>query len=131
MSHEIEIILSRQWADYLSIPVFLTDTEGHLIFYNDPAEEILGKRFEDTGPMAVDVWSTIFKPEDSEGQPIPPEELPLVQTLNYQRPAQANFWIQSLNGERHYLSVTSFPIMGVSGHLGAIAIFWKKNANDN
>ena len=45
--HEIEIILTRQWADALSIPVFLTDPVGNLLFYNAPAEQILGKRFED------------------------------------------------------------------------------------
>ena len=48
-AHEIEIILNRQLADCLSIPVFITDTIGNLIFYNEPAEEVLGKRFEETG----------------------------------------------------------------------------------
>ena len=46
-SYEIEIILNRQLADCLSIPVFITDTAGDLIFYNEPAEQILGKRFEE------------------------------------------------------------------------------------
>ena len=49
--YEIEIILNRQLADCLSIPVFITDTAGDLIFYNEPAEQILGKRFEETGEM--------------------------------------------------------------------------------
>ena len=61
-AHEIEIILNRQLADCLSIPVFITDTVGNLIFYNEPAEEVLGKRFEDTGEMPVEEWSTVFKP---------------------------------------------------------------------
>ena len=39
-SYEIEIILNRQLADCLSIPVFITDTIGNLLFYNEPAEEI-------------------------------------------------------------------------------------------
>ena len=48
-NQEIEIILSRQWADNLSIPVFLVDTKGNLLFFNEPAEAILGLRFEETG----------------------------------------------------------------------------------
>ena len=71
-AHEIEIILNRQLADCLSIPVFITDTIGNLIFYNEPAEEVLGKRFEDTGEMPVEEWSTIFKPLDNNGDPMAP-----------------------------------------------------------
>ena len=52
-SYGIEIILNRQLADCLSIPVFIIDPTGNLIFYNTPAEEVLGKRFEDTGEMPI------------------------------------------------------------------------------
>lgn len=124
-AHEIEIILTRQWADSLSIPVFLTDPEGNLIFYNAPAEEILGRRFEDTGAMSVSEWSTIFTPKNEDGSPMDSEKLPLVRTLTTQKPAQGAFWIDSLNGDRHFINVTSFPIIGMSqGYLGAVAIFW-------
>lgn len=124
-AHEIEIILTRQWADSLSIPVFLTDTEGNLIFYNAPAEEILGRRYEDTGAMSVGEWSTIFTPKDAHGTILDSSSLPLVRTLNTQKPAHGSFWIDSLTGERHFINVTSFPIIGMSdGYLGAVAIFW-------
>ena len=65
--YDIEIILNRQLADCLSIPVFITDTEGNLIFYNEPAELILGKRFEETGEMPVAEWASIFNPFDENG----------------------------------------------------------------
>ena len=45
-AYEIEIILNRQLADCLSMPVFITDIIGNLIFYNEPAEKVLGTRFE-------------------------------------------------------------------------------------
>lgn len=66
-AYEIEIILNRQLADCLSIPVFITDTNGNLIFFNEPAEGILGERFEQTGEMPVAEWSTKFKPVDGQG----------------------------------------------------------------
>ena len=123
---EIELILSRQFADSLDTPIFITDTMGNLLFYNKPSEKILGLKYEDTGPMPVGEWSTVFQPQDDKGNELPPGELPLVKSLKEKMPAQANFWIEGLDGSRRYLSVTSFPIIG-QGHrfLGAIAIFWE------
>ncbi len=125
-AYEIEIILNRQLADCLSIPVFITDTKGNLIFYNEPAEEILGERFEDTGAMTVEEWSTMFKPTDEKGNPIPPDDLPLVKTLRDCSPYHKAFHIQSLKGNIENIAVTSYPIIGrEKKFLGAVAIFWK------
>ncbi|MBT8302224.1 MAG: PAS domain-containing protein [Maribacter sp.] len=124
-AHEIEIILSRQLADCLTVPVFLVDPEGTLIFYNVPAEKILGKKYQDTGPMPIDDWGTSFFPHDEDGKDVPPEELPLVQTIQKQVPAHKTFWIKSLNGKSTKISVTSIPIIGRSNNFsGAMAIFW-------
>ena len=131
-AYEIEIILNRQLADCLSIPVFITDTKGNLIFYNEPAEELLGKRFEDTGEMPVEEWGTIFTPMDDHSKIIPPEGLPLVKTLNDRSPHHKTFWIKSLKGEKQKISVTSYPIIGRENKfLGAVAIFWKTKYNEN
>ena len=125
-SYDIEIILSRQLADSLSMPVFITDIEGNLIYYNEPAEEILGKRFEESGVMPVEEWGKIFKPVDEFKNPLSPEELPLVKTLRNVYPFHKTFWIESLQGKSQKISVTSFPIIGRSGNFsGGIAIFWK------
>jgi len=125
-SHSIEIILSRQLADNLSIPVFIVDPHGNLIFYNEPAENLLGLRFEETGSMNVSEWSTIFKPQDENGKLLPAEDLPLVQTMATQAPAHGSFWINNLNGLLYQISVTAYPIVGRPNRfLGAVAIFWK------
>ena len=99
-SQAIEVILNRQLADCLSIPVFITDTKGNLIFYNEPAEEILGTRFEETGPMPVEDWSTVFTPMDESDNVIPPEQLPLVKTLPDCYPYHKTFWILSVKGNK-------------------------------
>ncbi len=126
MAYAIEIILNRQIADCLAIPVFITDTTGNLLFYNEPAEEILGKRYEDTGEMSVDEWGTIFKNKDDLGNPLPAEELPLVKTLRNRTPYHKTFWIESLQGKAERISVTSYPVIGRSGKfLGAVALFWR------
>jgi len=126
---ELEIILTRQLADSLSIPVFITDTEGTLVFFNEPAESILGQKYGETGAMSVDQWSNLFVPQTAEGKRIPRIDLPLVKTLTYCQPAQSEFWIKNLAGKRFLLSVTSFPLMGRSNRfVGAVAIFWEKES---
>jgi PAS domain-containing protein len=126
-AYAIEIILTRQLADCLSMPVFITDTIGNLIFYNEPAEELLGKRFEETGEMPVEMWATEFFPMDDFSNIIPPEELPLVKTLKNCHPYYKTFWIRSLQGIKEKISVTSYPIIGrEKKFVGAVAIFWKE-----
>ncbi|HSB92274.1 MAG TPA: PAS domain-containing protein [Flavitalea sp.] len=128
MAYSIELILARQLAECLAMPVFLTDTEGNLLFYNEPAEAILGKRYEDTGEMQVNEWGTIFHNKDDAGNPIPPEELPLVKTLHNKLPYHKTFWIDSLQGKSERISVTSYPIIGrAENFLGAVAIFWRSS----
>jgi PAS domain-containing protein len=126
MAYPIEIILNRQLADCLDIPVFITDTVGNLLFYNEPAEDILGKRYQDTGEMPVEVWGTIFKSKDEDGNLLQPEDLPLVKTLLNQLPYFKTFWIESLQGKAEKISVSSYPIIGRAGIFhGAVAIFWR------
>lgn len=50
---EIEVILARHLASYLAMPIFLVDPEGTLVYYNDPAEKILGLRFAETGEVSA------------------------------------------------------------------------------
>ena len=125
-ANQIELILSRQLADCLNIPVFLIDPNGNLLFYNEPAEELLGKRYEEAGNMPLEEWSTIFKQSDDAGQMIPPEQLPLVSALTHHKPAHGELTIESLKGEKYTISITAIPIIGRPDRfLGAMAIFWK------
>jgi len=126
MAHPIQIILTRQLAGYLSVPTFLVDPKGTLLFYNEPAEVLLGRRFDETGAMPAAEWSTIFAPADQEGQPIPPDDLPLMIALHEQRPAHEQFFIRGLNGVQRHLEVVAIPILGIQGEfLGAVALFWE------
>jgi PAS domain-containing protein len=123
---EIEVILMRQLASYLDMPVFLVDPTGNLVFYNERAEGILGRRFEETGEMPASEWGTVFVPRDESGQILPPEQLPLMIAITEQRPAYRAFSIRGLDGVERFIEVTAFPLVGLQGrHLGAAAIFWE------
>jgi PAS domain-containing protein len=126
MALPIQIILTRQLAGCLGVPVFLVDPKGDLLFYNNAAETILGRRFEETGAMPATTWSSIFAPVDAQGQPIPPEGLPLMIALTTRRPAHKRFYIHGMNGVRRHIEVAAIPIVGLHGEfLGAAALFWE------
>ena len=126
MALPIQIILIRQLAGYLGVPLFLADANGDLLFYNEPAEAIIGLRFEETGAMPAKTWTSIFAPIDEQGQPIPPEELPLMRALSTRRPAYKRFYIHGLNGVRRHIEVASIPIVGLQREfLGGASLFWE------
>ena len=123
---EVEIILSRHLAEYLAMPIFIVNPAGDLIFYNEPAEAILGQMYAETGMMSASEWSTIFQPFDREGALIPPQELPLMVALSEHHPAHKLFWIRGLDGVSREIEVTAFPLIGQANRfLGAMAIFWE------
>ena len=126
MAHPIQIILTRQLAAYLSVPLFLVDPKGNLLFYNEPAEAILGRRFDETGAMPLEEWWSVFNRSDDEGKPIQPEDHPLMITLAEKRPTYKRYHTEGLNGVVRQLEVTSIPITGLQGDLlGAVALFWE------
>jgi PAS domain-containing protein len=126
MALPIQIILIRQLAGYLGVPLFLVDPKGDLLFYNEPAEAILGQRFEETGAMPAKTWSSIFTPIDEQGQPIPPEEMPLMIALTTKRPTHKRYYIHGLNGVRRHIEAVSIPIAGLQGEfLGAASLYWE------
>jgi len=126
MTHPIQVILTRQLAAYLDVPVFLVDPEGNLLFYNEPAEAIFGRRFDETGAMPPDEWASASNHFDDNGQPIPPNELPLMITLATRRPSYDRLHIKGMDGVKRHIEIASIPITGLQGEfLGAAALFWE------
>ena len=122
----IEVILMRQLASYLAMPIFLVDPAGNLLFYNEPAEALLGHRYEETGGVPFAEWARLFQPTSEDGSPLPPEALPLVIALQQHRAAHLAFQIRGLDGVVRKIEATAFPLEGQGGrYLGAVAIFWE------
>jgi PAS domain S-box-containing protein len=123
---EIEIILARHLIEYLAMPMFIVDPDGDMLFYNEPAEAILGYRYNETGTLAAAEWATVFEPVDHQGRPLNPEELPLMIATLQRQPAHRSFWIRGLDGAVRQIEVTAFPLVGQADRfLGAVAIFWE------
>jgi PAS domain-containing protein len=125
----LELILARNLMSALSTPAFLVDEGGLLVFYNEAAGILLGKRFEELGTVGPQEWGALFGPFDESGEPIPYDELPLVSAVRDDRPAHADFEIRSTDGVQHRVEVSAFPIQTAHGSRGAIAVVWPASTN--
>ena len=122
----IQIILARQLASSLHMPILLVDTTGRLIYYNESAEVILGLNFDETGEMSAEEWSNLFAVEDDARNPIPPENRPIIRVLTERRPIARSMWMRCGHDDWRYLNITVYPLIGEGGQfLGAQMIFWE------
>lgn len=123
----IELILTRQLASYLATPMFLVGPEGELLFYNEPAEALLGYRFDEALEIPLDEWASsyqLFSPET--GEQLPADEFPVVAALRNARPSHTSLLYQRPDGSKLKIVVTSIPLIGEGGALlGGLAIFWE------
>jgi PAS domain-containing protein len=120
----IELILARNLLSSLSTPAFLVNQPGDVVFFNEAAGALLGRRFEETGAMSAQDWLNDFGPLDERGEPIPIERQPLTIALRSNRAGYARHRIRSLGGAEHDVEVSGLPIMGVDGFQGGMIFFW-------
>ncbi|MEP7360988.1 MAG: PAS domain-containing protein [Chloroflexota bacterium] len=127
--HDVGLILMRQLASGLAVPMLLTDDNGDLLFFNEAAEQLLGQRFDDVGELRLEERSQIFAFRDEKGTPVPLDQAPLVVALRERRPVHRRVWMKGLDAKDHEIEVTAFPLLGGGGHLiGAVAMFWARKS---
>lgn len=122
----LALILGRELASQLATATFIADARGELVFYNEAAEELLGRSFSEAGSMPAEGWSSQFRVEYPDGSPMPLEKMPPGIALTERRPAHGTLWITGLDGRRRMLSVTALPLFSTPTELvGMIALFWQ------
>jgi PAS domain-containing protein len=120
----IELILARNLISSLSTPAFLASGPGEIIFFNEAAGVILGQRFEETGKMSPEDWTSTFGPLAEDGEPIPVDQQPLTIALRANRAGHAVYRIRSLSGDERRIEASGLPIVGIDGFQGAMVFFW-------
>jgi PAS domain-containing protein len=126
----IELILLKELVSQLGYPVTMVDAEGRVIFLNQPAEELLGRRHNDTGELPIKDLAELFAPLDADGNPLPLEELPIRVALRDRRPKQGQLYVHDAEGKPHRITTTSIPLDGQGGTLlGAMSIYWETDGS--
>jgi PAS domain-containing protein len=126
----LELILARNLLASLSTPAFLVDDAGEIAFYNDAAGRVLGRRYEDSGPIPAGEWTSQFGPFDAEGNAIPFDRLGLTNALRGNRPAHDRFCIRPVGGDKRLVEVSALPIVGTGAYRGAMVVFWPADEED-
>jgi PAS domain-containing protein len=121
----IELILVRHLASRLAVPAFVVDAAGDLVYFNEPAEATLGRRFDEIRTMPFDEWTTAFAPA-SDARALAVDDLPLVIAVRKGIPAHRRFQITGGDGVERSIEASAFPITTPPDRLvGAVAMFWE------
>jgi PAS domain-containing protein len=125
-SKSIQIILARQLASCVAMPILLVDAEGTLIFYNEPAEVIMNRRFEETGEIPFDEWNRLVSVADEDRNLLLPEDRPMRVARLQRQPISRTIWTRSGDRDWRHLQFTAIPLVGEGDHLlGVMNIFWE------
>lgn len=121
------LIIAREFASLIATPMLVADGDGNLVFFNEPAEDILGRTFSESAEMPASRWGELFTVHDLEGKPLSLEQMPAGIALREGRPVHGPIQITSLEGVRRELEVTAFPLFAhPDEQVGIIAIFWER-----
>ena len=120
------LILAREFASKLATATFLIDADGRLVYFNEPAERILGRSFAEAGELGESDWASLLEVEQLDGSPMPLEGRPVAIALTERRPAHHSFRFKALDGQLRAISATAFPLLASRDELvGAVSIFWE------
>jgi PAS domain-containing protein len=119
----LDRILARNLMSVLETPSFLVDDDGVLVFFNEAAGDMLGKRFEETGRLTREEWNAIG-PVDAQGNVIDSEEMPLTVALREGRPAHGRFHIGTDQGKIVEVETSAVPLVSGGNFHGALVVFW-------
>jgi PAS domain-containing protein len=127
-SKHLVLILAREFASNLATPTVIADADGRLVFYNEAAEEVIGRPFSEIGEVDLDEWTTSFAPRTAEGEPLPSEERPARVALDERRAAHERFMVTSTDGVDRNVAVTGFPLFAHADEfVGIVVIFWRED----
>jgi PAS domain-containing protein len=124
-AHALEMILARNLVSAIELAAFLIDPDGVVVYFNDSAGDLIGRRFEEVGELGRDKWNSEFGPFDEFGQLLPTDDLPLTLALRDGLPANGRFHVRVGGDELLEVEVSALPLVPVHGFVGAIVVFWR------
>ena len=119
----LDLILARNLMTVLETPSFLVDNDGQMVFFNEAAGHMLGKRFEEIGRLSREEWNEIG-PVDAAGNPAPSDKMPLAVALRTGHPAHGRFHIRTDQEKIVEVETSAFPLVSSGDFHGAMVVFW-------
>lgn len=126
MANAVELILARQLASGLAVPVLIVDGRGDTVYFNEPAEVLFGRRFDEIDALSFEERSAMLAPRHQSGEALPVDQLPGMLAMHERRPGHAEFYIRGLDGVLRAVEATAIPVESAGGQvLGAVIVMWQ------
>ncbi|HUO46695.1 MAG TPA: PAS domain-containing protein [Acidimicrobiia bacterium] len=124
--YPIEVILVRHWASLMTLPIWVMDPYGTLIYCNRASERLTGIDFAVEGPGPAEPLLNRLNACDLDGTPLPTELQPGFIALTDRIATHREMQMQDRNGDTRRIEVTAIPLIGQGARLlGAMAMFWE------
>jgi len=127
----VELILLRQLAARMPMPVILVDADGVLVYSNSATERMLGYDGGGRPDFPISALVALGDPRDADNNPLTTERMPISVALHERRPQQATLIVHDVDGTPHRIVTTAIPLDGQGGVLlGAMSIFWEAGPDE-
>jgi PAS domain-containing protein len=121
----VELILARHLAISLSVPVLLIDSKGDTLYFNEAAEELVGRRFDEIDALPFEERTALLAPSDRQGRSMRPELMPGMVAMREGRPVHAELSITTPDRGLRPIEATAVPLQGVDDIVvGAWVVIW-------
>ena len=121
----LPLILARELASNLSTPMFLLDAAGTLVYFNDAAEQLIGKPFAEVGEITGGEFGEVLQLSDPAGAPLRRRDTPAGIALFERRPTHCTLMATGYDGVRRLVDATAYPLFGAAEEMhGVVNVFW-------
>jgi PAS domain-containing protein len=127
----LPLILARELASNLATPMFLVDSRGMLVFYNDAAELLIGKPFAELGAIDALEFGSVLHMTELDGEPVRRRYSPAGIAFAERRPSHQQLLVTGYDGIRRAVEATAYPLLGAHDELhGVVVVFWEVATSD-
>ena len=125
----LPLILARELSANLATPMFLLDSMGMLVYYNEAAELMLGRTHAELGPTTADEFGAMLQLADVDGTPLRRRDSPAGVAFINREPSHRRLVATTLDGRRETFECTAYPLFGTTDQMhGVLAVFWKASS---
>jgi PAS domain-containing protein len=127
----LPLILARELASNLATPMFVLNQDGLLVYFNDAAEQIIGKPFAEIGVVDAMEFGKLLDLTDLDGTPVARPESPSGIAFFQRRPSHQVLVATGFDGVRRTVQATAYPLFGAGEELhGVVTVFWEGAPGD-
>jgi PAS domain-containing protein len=125
----VVLILARELASNIATPMLVLDETGTIVFFNEPAEKVLGATFASVGEVPPEVYDARWATTDPDGNELSLLRGPMARVVSDHTPAHRVIRVRGLDGVWHLIETTVYPLFASASHfVGAVGVFWELGA---